>query len=223
MSKKPLKISERKQLEEVMQRKRKSIETLHRLPPYTIIFSEGTKTEPHYIQGFTKQINSKYAPFVRQYRIIVIGTGRSTQSLLEYARNTVTRSHPDCKEVWLMYDKDDFPSDGFDNTQFSAEAESTEPKYHVAWSNECIELWFVLHFQKLFAHVSRAQYQDILNRYFTYEKNLENIYDLLKDNTEVAISHAKELYSSYEADAPPSQRTPATRVYELVMFLQEYL
>ncbi|WP_304969408.1 RloB family protein, partial [Romboutsia ilealis] len=46
-----------------------------------------------------------------------------------------------------MYDKDDFPLDNFDNTQYSAEKRKEIRKYRVAWSNECIELWFVLHFQ----------------------------------------------------------------------------
>jgi hypothetical protein len=49
MSLKPLKASTQKKLEAAMQKKRKKIEELHKLPPYTIIFSEGIKTEPFYI------------------------------------------------------------------------------------------------------------------------------------------------------------------------------
>ena len=223
MSLKPLKAGDKKQLEIAMQRKKKSIGVLQELPPYTIIFSEGTKTEPHYIQGFTKQVNRKYAQFTSQDRIIVIGTGRSTQSLLEYARKTVSRKYPECKVVWLMYDKDDFPIDSFDNTQFSAEAEKDNQKYHVAWSNECVELWFILHYQQLFSHIGREQYQEVLKEHFPYEKNLDTIYDILKDRTQTAIENAEALYNSYEPDAPPSQRAPATRVHELVIFLQKYL
>lgn len=93
----------------------------------------------------------------------------------------------------------------------------------MAWSNECIELWFILHFQPLFSHIGREQYHDILKGYFPYEKKLENIYDILKDKTHIAITHAKTLYASYGEDTPPSQRTPATRVHELVDFLHSYL
>ncbi len=57
MSKKPLKAGTRKKLEAAMQKKQKRIEELHRLPPYTVIFSEGIKTEPFYILGLTQQIN----------------------------------------------------------------------------------------------------------------------------------------------------------------------
>ncbi|MDR2712692.1 MAG: RloB family protein, partial [Clostridiales bacterium] len=62
-----------------------------------------------------------------------------------------------------------------------------------------------------------------LKEYFPYEKNLENIYDILRDRTQAAIAHAKALYNSYEEGTPPSQRAPATRVHELVAFLQNYL
>lgn len=51
MSKKPLKASTQKKLEAAMQKKQKNIEELHKLPPYTVIFSEGIKTEPFYIRG----------------------------------------------------------------------------------------------------------------------------------------------------------------------------
>ena len=223
MSLKPLKVSDQKKLVETMRRKKKEIEVRHQLPPYTVIFSEGVKTEPYYIRGLTKQVNQKYAQFTSRDRIEVIGTGRNTKSLLDYARKRVQKEFPECKIVWLMYDKDDFPFDDFDNTQFSAEEKLSEQEYHVAWSNECIELWFVLHFQQLFTHIGREQYRTILKQYFPYEKNLETVYDTLKDKTQDALSHSQALYDSYAVGTPPSRMAPATRVHELVQFLQEYL
>lgn len=64
-----------------------------------------------------------------------------------------------------MYDKDDFPLDNFDNTQYSAEGRNVERVYKVARSNECIELWFILHFQDLNSNVGRERYNEILNNY----------------------------------------------------------
>lgn len=121
-----------------------------------------------------------------------------------------------------MYDKDDFPLDNFDNTQFSAEKRKENRQYRVAWSNECIELWFVLHFQELVVNNGREQYQQILKQKCGYEKSLENLFDLLKDKTDVAIQRAKRQYESYNDEAP-SKRCPATRVYELVDELRKYL
>lgn len=197
--------------------------SLHTLPPYTIIFSEGIKTEPHYIEGLCRQVNQKYVRFTSADRIVVIGTGRNTKSLLRYARRTVSCQYPACQVVWLMYDKDDFPYDDFDNTQFSAEGKGSRQEFRVAWSNECIELWFILHFQTLHAQIGRERYRTVLQRYFPYEKNSETVYDSLKDRTQTAIARAKALYDSYGEDTPPAQRNPATRVHELVIFLREYL
>lgn len=88
---------------------------------------------------------------------------------------------------------DDFPLDNFDNTQFSAEQRLDKRTFKVAWSNVSLELWFVLHFQEL------------------------------SSNTEIAINRAKKQYESYPPDTPASKRCPATRVFELVEELKQYL
>lgn len=121
MSLRPLKASEQKKINAKMQKKKKKIQCLYELPPYTYIVSEGTKTEPYYIQGLTNAINRKYYNLSSDKRIVVKGTGRSTSSLLEYARIQVEEDLPQAEVVWLMYDKDDFPPAYFDNTQDSAE------------------------------------------------------------------------------------------------------
>lgn len=224
MSLRPLKASEQKKNQEKinakMQKRKK--ELLDDLPPYIYIVSEGIKTEPNYISGMAKVINSKFSDLSSGDRIVVKGTGRNTRSLLKYARKQVEMDFPQAAVVWLIYDKDDFPLDNFDNTQHSAEDKKDNRLYRVAWSNECIELWFVLHFQELEVNNGREHYQEILENKFGYEKNLENIYDLLKDKTNIAIKRAKRQYESYN-DLPPSKRCPATRVYELVEELQKYI
>jgi len=135
MSNKPLKASDRNKLEYIMSKKKKKVEELQELPPYTVIFSEGIKTEPFYILGLSQQVNQKFSEFSSNDRIVVIGTGRSALSLLEYARRIVREKYSEYQVVWLMYDKDDFPYDDFDNTQFSAEGKNSNQIYHVAWSN----------------------------------------------------------------------------------------
>lgn len=96
MSLKPKKFSELKQvqadLQEKMQKKPKEIN--YELPRYTYIVSEGTKTEPYYINSIAQRINEKYREFSTGKFIIVKGTGRNTKGLLEYARNTVDKEFP---------------------------------------------------------------------------------------------------------------------------------
>ena len=220
MNLKPIKASNQKIINEKMQRRKK--ELLDDLPLFTYIICEGVKTEPNYISGFANAINIKYRDMSSGQRVIVKGTGRNTKSLLRYARKQVNDEFPQAAVVWLMYYKDDFPYDDFDNTQFSAETRKDSRQYKVAWSNLCIELWFVLHFQELVANIGRDQYRQILKQYFNYEKNQADIYDVLKDNLADAIKRAKRLYASY-GELPPSQRCPATRVFEMVEALQQYL
>lgn len=225
MSLKPKKASEIKKeqakLNGKMMKKNKVL--LDDIPPYTFIVSEGIKTEVAYITGFASAINKKYANFTTGEMIKIKGTGRNCQSLLNYARKVVNNEMPQASIVWLMYDKDDFPLDNFDNTQFSAEQRLDTRTFKVAWSNESLELWFVLHFQDLDTNVRRDKYIEILEKHCDYRKNDPNIFELLKANTNAAITRAKKQYNTYPKDTPASQRCPATKVFELVEELKKYL
>ncbi len=224
MSLKPKKYSELKreqsELKEKMQKKKKEIND--ELPHYTYIVSEGTKTEPYYFESIAQKINEKYREFSTGRFIFVEGTGRNTKGLLEYARKTVDKKFPQAEVVWLVYDKDDFPLDNFDNTQYSAEEKTDVREYRAAWSNECIELWFLLHFQELSVNVGRERYRELLKGYCGYEKNMKNIFEILQPSINVAAVRAKRQYESY-GDIAPSQKCPATRVYQLIEELQKYL
>ena len=72
-----------------MQKKKKKTNIV--LPPYTYIVSEGTKTEPYYIEAMAQVINEKYREFSTGKFVVVEGTGRNTKGLLEYARANVAR------------------------------------------------------------------------------------------------------------------------------------
>jgi hypothetical protein len=225
MSLRPPKHSDKKKLEEAMQNKQREAERINQLPPYTLIICEGVKTEPHYIQGLVNLINAKYYRLIRNDRIYAFGTGRNTEGLLKYARD-YAKAHQEYTRIWLMYDKDDFPYDDFDNTQFSINDYSDQDrKFSAAWSNECIELWFILYLQDLTANVSREQYRTILKKYFDYDKTSTNLYEILEEKGDInrAILRAKKLYEENKHKSSPSQMAPATRVYELVEELRGYL
>ena len=147
MSLKPKKKSDIKKIEEKMKNKESKMATKELLPKYTMIVSEGIKTEPIYLRGFVNKINEKYKNIVRDNRIVVYGTGRNTNGLIKFVdKMRESGEWERYKKFWLVYDKDDFPLDNFDNTQFEAEARK-DVEMSVAWSNESIELWFLLHFQ----------------------------------------------------------------------------
>ena len=63
----------------------------------------------------------------------------------EYVReNKITKG-----QIWCVYDKDSFPScdvNGVVQRANMLNQKNPELQYHAAWSNECIEFWFMLHF-----------------------------------------------------------------------------
>lgn len=221
MTNKPLKKSEEKHLSALIRKPRTKGMIL---PPYTFIVSEGTKTEPNYIKSLADAINNKFYNYSQDKRIIVEGSGRNTKGLLEYAIKRVEDVMPQAEIVWLLYDKDDFPLDNFDNTKFSTETRKDKRKYRAIWSNECFELWLVLHFQELDTDTGRAHLRKLLKKHMgKYEKNMPSIYSLLADKTQIAIKRAEKLFKNYDKNLPPSKMCPCTMVFELVKELYKYI
>ena len=199
MSLKPKKKSDLKKIENKMKRKESRMNTKELLPPYTMIVSEGTKTEPIYLRGFASKINEKYKDLVRENHIEVYETGNNTNGLIRFVdRKRASGDGAKFQKIWLVYDKDDFPLDNFDNTQFEAESRK-DVSMSVAWSNESIELWFVLHFQDYISNNGRSQYIQILNNYLDYSKVREDLFDLLMEqgSLENAKRRARKAYDEF--------------------------
>lgn len=193
-------------------------------PEYHLIVTEGTKTEPNYFEGLKKDINSQYKGRIS---INIDGAGEHTLTLLERAQKTVEKEPDKYKHVWLVYDKDDFPKDDFDNTYYKCVSLSENDDsviYHALWSNECIEYWFLLHFMALSSDLHRSEYYPKLSECLgsKYKKNREDIYMLLKPYIKSAIDNAKRIAENNKG-LPPSQCTPGTTVYEIFEMLNSYL
>ena len=89
----------------------------------------------------------------------------------------------------------------------------------VAWSNPCFELWILLHFEFRNTSIDRDDFSRLLsgkkrlNR--EYDKNIDNLYDLLKDEQIVAIRNAKRLAAENHS-VQPANSNPGTMVYSLL-------
>jgi len=204
-------------------------------PEYHLIVSEGTKTEPHYFEGLQREIYKKCGR--NRIHIRIEGEGRNTLSLLERAQEYVRSSNNPIRHVWLVYDLDDFPHDDFDNTahkctELTSASQSRNSEeavaYHALWSNQCIELWFLLHFEYLQADKHRSGYWQMLSAYLNkiaqgdYKKNREDIYEILRPYLDTAKKNAKKLVKDNTSN-PPSKSAPGTNVYEIFDALSAYL
>ncbi|MEN8905997.1 MAG: RloB family protein [Clostridiales bacterium] len=215
-------------------KKIKRAEFIKNIAPYRyLIVCEGEKTEPYYFEGIKKIINEKYGnkivvKNIKTERIEIYGTGRNTENLVQYTIDKRRRAEIPYGNVWCVFDKDSFSDHQFNNAIVMAESNNIK----VAWSNEAIELWFILHFEYLNSGISREKYIKKLNSCFSnyninngkYEKNIVNIYDVLTKygDIKLAIKYAKMLKKEH-SNITPSLRNPSTELYKLIEELMDYL
>ena len=195
-------------------------------PEYHLIVTEGTDTEPSYFDAIRNKINLH---FHDRIALDVHGEGDNTVNLFERAKDRVARSAVIYRHVWVVYDTDDFPADNVDRVLDLCEHASTEEtEFHALWSNQCIELWFLLHFSFMHSDLHRHEYWPKLTECLTsigageYRKNREDMFYLLQPRMEDVIRNAKAL-ARLNADKKPSQSAPGTTVYLLIEKLLPYL
>ena len=82
-----------------------------------LIVCEGAKTEPNYFKAIEKRLPKGII------QLNILGIGANTVSVVKYAikerdKNIGTLDEYD--EVWVVFDKDDFPDKNFNNAIFLA-------------------------------------------------------------------------------------------------------
>lgn len=196
------------------------------------IFCEGQQTEPQYFDGFKKLIEDN--PIYRDMVLIEIEPCQAeTMRVIGMAEDYVKKNRIQKGKIWCVYDKDSFPPERFNRVVERAEnlnKENPELQYHTAWSNECIEFWFLLHFAYYTANNHRTEYIAFLNDKFRelgigkYQKNMKNIFDILIEygDPKLAIRYAKRIIKE-GVGKTPTEIAPGTKVYELVEELVKYL
>ena len=196
------------------------------------IFCEGQQTEPLYFEGFKRLIEDN--PIYRDMVLIEIEPCQAeTMRVIGMAEQYVKKNKIQKGQIWCVYDKDSFPASNFNSVSDRAERlsqEKPELQYRAAWSNECIEFWFLLHFAYYTSNNHRTEYIRFLNEKFRelglgkYQKNMKDIFDILmkEGSPKLAIRYAKRIMKDGQGRAP-AEIAPGTKVYELVEELVKYL
>lgn len=221
--------------------KKERKENIKKLAPYRyLIVCEGLKTEPNYFKGIKRKINAQYSGRIKikeRIDLDIKGLGKNTGNLVTFvdtlldevgrieSQGVVPYGH-----IWIIFDKDDFPDEQFNNAIKQAEARG----YHVGWSNECMELWFLLHFEFLNSGIPRNQYVAKLNEHFKkhninrgkYDKNFDDIFEVLLQYGDVdkAVERSKDLYNRHVQQGIRSmaKMKPANTVFQLIEELSQY-
>lgn len=175
---------------------------------HILVICEGTKTEPNYFKKF------------RVPTLKVVGLGMTPPRILNEAlkrRNKAKASGINYKEVWCVFDKDDNNNNNFKNVIEKAKSKSI----NIAYSNECFEIWYLLHFNYHDTAMSRKDYGTKLtnNLNFKYYKNNENMYDILLSKQLNAIKNAKTLFRNHNNCTD----NPSTTVHLLVDMLNRHI
>jgi len=180
-----------------------------------LIVCEGKKTEPNYFKKFP--VDTKIV------EINVQGDGANTLSLVESAvklKDKAELAGKQYNQIWCVFDRDSFFKGNF-NEAFKVARKS---RISIAYSNQCFELWYLLHFCFSDAAIDRCDYVKKLTKLMgrKYKKNDENMYAYLNSRQESAIKNAKKLRNRYWP-CNPEKDDPSTTVYRLVEALNEYL
>lgn len=185
----------------------RSVDTRPQLEKFLIV-CEGEKTEPYYFRGFR----------VPKDVVEVFGTADNTIGVVEEAVERMTRR--DYDQVWVVFDRDSFPPDRFNQ----ALALAAQHNIKVAYSNEAFELWYLLHFHFFNTAISRHDYVDKLSRLLgkKYEKGSRTIYNELLSRQPEALKHARNLLKYYDP-RDPVRDNPSTTVHLLVEELNQFL
>lgn len=104
-------------------------------------------------------------------------------------------------------------------------------EYIVAWSNECFELWYLLHFHYFCTDLTRDEYFDKLGEIISKESGKQqkyikgdvNNFDIMMQygSLNKAIKNAERLLRESAQEKSCSNRKPATNVVEIVKMLLE--
>ncbi len=191
-----------------------------------LIVCEGTKTEPNYFKSLFDYINS-ISP--RKINYVVKGTGKNTKGVVNsvdeffnFSEELVSKTKIPYGKVFTVFDKDSFSDNDFN----SAIKMSKQRGYIPLWSNECIELWFILHYEYFHSNILRKNYyrklSDIMNE--KYKKN-DKIFEKLGELTKIAIAikNSKKLYETYKENDTPSKKAPCTTIFRLFDEIECYL
>lgn len=205
---------------------------------YILIVCEDEKTEPEYFRRY-QYLFSKILPKETIY-LRSVGSGRSSLGVVKYAneQKAILRqeSGKDVDQIWVVFDKDDLDKTKGNRKNFEeAFNEANDSNIKIAYSNECFELWLLLHFEAVDA--SKALHRDEIYQrledairrkvdpLFNYVHGDSGIINLIweKGNKKSAIARAKTL-DSYHMDKgiSPIDSNPNTLVYMLVQELDKW-
>lgn len=224
---------------------------------YFLIVCEDESTEPTYFKKVFQEEFEKLLP-KDTIRIETVGTGRNSLGVVEKAvEERISRTEIIPKtidHVWAVFDKDDLDQNETTAKRFEdAFSVAAANDINIAYSNECFELWLLLHF----VNVSNAKpisrkvaegedksgclygmLEKAINKGRTPDKQIlydhahhskpyicveELIAIVMKSGDEAKAIERAQALNASQQGKKPIEANPNTTVYKLVKELREWL
>ena len=187
-----------------------------------LIVCEGKETEPNYLNGF-KRLDA-----VKEHYAIRIIKGQGG-SQLQIARNAVKQNKKHGKdECWCVIDTERLNNPETVQDFNDAIKLLNDNGIEAAVSNPSFEVWLIAHFERTSRTFNDSDAAEAyLNTRFQnnfdrdYDKNLEELFDLLKDRVDNAIQNARNVLKHDHGEAAGVARcNSSTDVQEMIFKLK---
>ena len=199
-----------------------------------LVYAEGTKTEPLYVEDLRVFVSEMLEVKKEDIEIIPVKTSKSqhTVDLVDYAIKDVERrkrKQEIITNVWIFYDKDDYKD--FDDTyRLIRERDELDAdiEWKACWSNECFEVWVYHYFENLETSIERDQYIKKINAFLKkhgckeeYTKNRKGLHHFLTQyggDIRKAVQFMKS--KDVNSDIKPN---PSSGIYQFAEFILAYI
>lgn len=185
-----------------------------------LILCEGKKTEPKYFKGLKADRDRVSGDLTLD---ILDSDMTSAVELVEEAKRLIKQAKREDNpyaEVWIVVDRDSYPRHA---TAFSNARDVNNPSIHIAFSSICFEYWYLLHFAYTARSFAKADtlISHLKKKHMTGYRKSGDYYDDLKEMTDTAIKHARQLRRTHlkpdiDAGKKPYELKPYTDVDKLV-------
>lgn len=200
-----------------------------------LVYAEGTKTEPLYVEDLRFLISEKLNVDIRDVELIPVAATKSqhTCDLVDYAERDVLcrkQKGEQIDYVWIFYDKDCYQDfdDAYSKIKNLDEKYSGGISWIPCWSNECFEVWVYHYFEKLTTPLPREDYIKKINSFLKkneckekYSKNRKDLHRFLTNN---GGDITKAIKWMKEADNGSSIKpNPSSGIYQFAEYIIAYL
>jgi len=187
--------------------------TAHASPRRQILtFVEGRQTEERYIVDWHRRYRGRVIVIVDRFRGVPLSlVKRAMQAKVAETRNERGGRGRAPDEIWCVFDVDDHP-----NLPQAIDL-ARRHGIHLAISNPCLELWFVLHFEDQAAWIARGDVQRRSQELLNCGKVLtDGALAFLYQNYAAAAGRAELLEQAHLRGASAQWENPSSGVRKLV-------